>query len=69
MKVIAKEGLVATAEMEGVSREVSLRILDDVHIGDYILVHAGFAIEKVDEKEAHETLKLMQELSRLEETL
>jgi hydrogenase expression/formation protein HypC len=62
MKIIKKQGLCATAEVDGVKREINLRLLDDAQIGDYVLVHAGFAIEKVDEHEAEETLKMMKEI-------
>ena len=62
MKIIKKQGLCATAEIDGVQREINLRLLDDAQIGDYVLVHAGFAIEKVDEHEAEETLKIMKEI-------
>jgi hydrogenase expression/formation protein HypC len=53
---------VATATLSGTTRRVYLDILDeDAHVGDYVIVHAGFAIHKIDEKEAHETLDLFRE--------
>ena len=65
MKVQSIAEDMCVAEMGGVSREVSLIMLPDVHIGDYIIVHAGFAIEKLNEDEARRTLELFRELGEL----
>ncbi len=54
-----------TFEYGGVEKDVSLQLLADVEVGDYILVHAGFAIEKIDEAVAEETLELMREMALL----
>jgi hydrogenase expression/formation protein HypC len=62
MEVVRIDGDNATAEIDGVKREASLMLLDqEVAIGDYVIVHAGFAISKLDEEEARETLALMRE--------
>jgi len=53
MQVKTIENEVAMCEIDGVQREASLMMLDDVKIGDYVLIHAGFAIEKIDDDEAH----------------
>ena len=51
------------AEIDGVQREASLMMLDEpVTIGDYVIVHAGFAIARIDPEEAQETLRMMREL-------
>jgi hydrogenase expression/formation protein HypC len=55
-------GAVGTVELSGAVREVGLQLIEGAQAGDYVLVHAGFAIQKVDEKEAEETLKLFDEL-------
>ena len=55
------ENDVALCEIDGVQREASLMMLDDVRIGDYVLIHAGFAIEKIDEEEAALTLQSLRE--------
>lgn len=48
----------------GTKRKISLQLLnDDIEIGDYVLVHVGFAIEKLSEEEALETLKLFEEIA------
>lgn len=61
-KVIEINDNMAKANMNGVFVKASLDLLDDVNIGDYILIHTGIAIEKIDEQEAMETLKLVEEL-------
>ena len=57
-----KKGIV---EIGGVQREVGLQLLKQVKIGDYVIVHAGFAIQILDEKEAKETIALFEEMERL----
>ena len=49
----------AVCEIDGVQREASLMMLDGVQVGDYVLIHAGFAIEKIDEAEAQLTLEAL----------
>jgi hydrogenase expression/formation protein HypC len=61
MQVKTIENEVAMCEIDGVQREASLMMLEDVKIGDYVLIHAGFAIEKIDEDEAQLTLKALRE--------
>ena len=55
------ENQMAICEIDGVQREASLMMIDDVAVGDYVLIHAGFAIEKIDEEEAQLTLKALRE--------
>ena len=62
IKKIEKDS--ALAEADGLQRKVNIQFLKSAKIGDYIIVHAGFAIEKVDEKKAKETLALFNEISR-----
>ena len=49
----------AVCEIDGVQREASLMMLENVQVGDYVLIHAGFAIEKIDEAEAQLTLEAL----------
>lgn len=51
----------ATIDVDGVQREASLLLLEDAGIGDFVIVHAGFAIHKIDEVAAMETLKFLKE--------
>jgi len=57
-----------TIDMEGTQREVCLLLQEDAKVGDYVIVHAGFAIQKIDEQEAVESLKILRQLaSQLDE--
>jgi hydrogenase expression/formation protein HypC len=51
----------ATIDVEGIRREASLLLLEGAQVGDYVIVHAGFAIQKLDEAAAQETLDLLRE--------
>jgi hydrogenase expression/formation protein HypC len=64
MKLIEVRGGQGVAEAGGVRREVGLQLIDNLKTGDYVLVHAGFAIQKVDEDEALKTLELFRELEQ-----
>jgi hydrogenase expression/formation protein HypC len=61
MQVKTIENEMAVCEIDGVQREASLMMIDDVRVGDYVLIHAGFAIEKIDDDEAQLTLKALRE--------
>jgi len=63
-KVIRVNGSTALVTIEDVEYQASLLLLADVNPGDYIMLHAGFAIEKVDAKEAEETLRLLNQLGQ-----
>ena len=60
-----KDGRTATVDIMGISREAALDLLPTAKVGDYILVHAGFGIEIVDEQSAAETLELIAEFPEL----
>lgn len=59
----------ATIDFDGVRKEICLAFLPDIAVGDYAIVHVGFAIAKVDEAEARRTLAMMNELGVLDEEL
>ncbi len=62
MQITSRDGDSIIAEIDGVSREASLMMLgQEVQVGDYVLIHAGFAISRLDEEEALETLSIMRE--------
>ena len=61
-RITEVNGAIGKVELEGMAREVGLQLIEDARVGDYVLVHAGFAIQKVDEREAEETLKLFEEM-------
>ena len=68
-KVTQIENGMATIDVDGVQRTASLMLLDDVNIGDYVIVHAGFAIQKLDEAAAAESLKLLREAAAMMDSL
>ncbi len=55
-KIIEINDSTAKVEVDGVVRDASILLLDDVNLGDYVIVHAGFAISKVDEEAALQTI-------------
>ncbi len=68
MQVVSIDGDEAVAEIDGVRREASLMLLaEPVAVGDYVIVHAGFAISRLDEADAQETLAMMREVFSPEE--
>ncbi len=62
LKVMEVSGEKAIVEIEGVRREVSIMLVPDIKAGEYAIVHAGFAIGKLDEKEALENLQLIRNI-------
>ncbi|WDC83826.1 HypC/HybG/HupF family hydrogenase formation chaperone [Caloramator sp. mosi_1] len=63
LKVVSIEGNTAQAEIEGVKRTIRIDFIKDVNVGDYVIVHAGFAIEKLKEEDAIENLRLIKEVT------
>jgi hydrogenase expression/formation protein HypC len=63
-KVISVDGPVARVTIEDVEYTASLLLLEDVNPGDFVLLHAGFAIEKIDPDEAAETMRLLLEIEK-----
>ena len=57
----------AVVELGGVRREISVMLVDDVSVGEWVIVHAGFAIEKLSEEAAEQTLALFREIAESEE--
>ena len=63
MKILSRDGDTVLAEVDGVQMEASVMLLaEEVNVGDYIILHAGFAIARLDEEYAPETLRLMREI-------
>jgi hydrogenase expression/formation protein HypC len=62
-----RENELALIDIGGARKQVSLMLVDDVAVGDYVLVHAGFAIDKIDEEEAAKTMELLEELARYQQ--
>ncbi len=66
-KITKIENNMATIDVDGVQREASLLLLEDARVGEYVIVHAGFAIQKIDEAAAQETLRFLREAAELVE--
>jgi len=60
-KIIEIKGDTATIDVAGTRKDASLRLMEKAAIGEYVIIHAGFAIEKVDTQRAEETLRLIRE--------
>lgn len=68
MKIVRKDGDTVVAEVDGVQKEANVMLLgEEVGVGDYVIVHAGFAISRLDEEYATETLRLMREVFSAED--
>jgi len=65
-QVLEIQGSEATLDFGGVKRKANISLLEDVKIGDYVIVHVGFAIQKLDEKEAKESLRYWKEILEAE---
>ena len=59
VRVKAIDGSEAEVELGGISRRISIMLTPEVKVGDYVLLHTGYAISVIDEKEAEETLRLL----------
>jgi len=57
-----RDDLLGLVELGGVVREASFMLLPDARVGDYVLLHAGYALQKMDTAEAEETLRLLAEM-------
>ena len=62
-QIVEREDMLATVDVAGVQRQVSMLLLPEAQIGDYVLIHAGFAMQQIDEEEAKLTWSLLQEMA------
>ncbi|MCA1939128.1 MAG: HypC/HybG/HupF family hydrogenase formation chaperone [Dechloromonas sp.] len=60
-----RDGDNAVVDLAGVRKEISLSLVEGVAVGDYVIVHVGFALNKLDPEEAEQTLKLFAEMGQL----
>lgn len=65
-RVISIRDKVGKVDFSGVFREVSLEFLNNISVGDYVIVHTGYAIEKLKEEDAKDLLELFEELKKVE---
>ncbi len=64
---ILNDGAMAKAEVGGIVKEVSLALLDDLKVGDYVIVHVGFALSRLEPDEAEQTLALFAQAGVLDD--
>jgi hydrogenase expression/formation protein HypC len=62
-KIVSIDGSMAEVSAGGTIFKAGLQLIENAMVGDYILLHAGFAIQKISEKEAEETIKLFEEIN------
>jgi hydrogenase expression/formation protein HypC len=63
MKIISRDGDDIVAEVDGVQKEANIMLLgEEIEVGDYVIVHAGFAISRLNEEYAEETIRMMKEI-------
>jgi hydrogenase expression/formation protein HypC len=67
VEIVDVENQLAKVEIGGVRRGVNIGMLDGIQVGDWVLVHVGFAMSKIDEKKAAETLQILQDLGAYQE--
>lgn len=69
VEIVDEENSIAKIEVGGVRRNVNVGMLDkaDASVGNYVLVHVGFAMTKIDEEEAKETLRILEEIGRYQD--
>jgi hydrogenase expression/formation protein HypC len=61
-RIISLEGTRATVDLSGNTIEIDVSLIEDPSVGDWVIVHAGFALERVDEEAARETIALVRAL-------
>ncbi len=68
VEIVDAENRIAKVEVGGVRRNINIGMLEEteVHVGDYVLIHVGFAMSKIDEQEAEETLRLLKEIGEFD---
>lgn len=68
VEIVDEENSIAKVEVGGVKRNINIGMLgkEEARLGDYVLIHVGFAMSKVDEQEAQETLRVLKEIGEFE---
>ncbi|HEY8705905.1 MAG TPA: HypC/HybG/HupF family hydrogenase formation chaperone [Gaiellaceae bacterium] len=67
VELVDTEGGLAKAEISGVRRAVSIALCPEAEVGDWVLVHVGFALDRIDEQQARETLELLEQMGEVYE--
>jgi hydrogenase expression/formation protein HypC len=68
VEIVDEENRIAKVDVGGVRRNINIGMLDadDARVGDYVLIHVGFAMSRINEHEAEETLRVLQEIDQFE---
>ena len=68
VEIVDQDNQIAKVEVGGVKRNINIGMLDkeEARVGDYVLIHVGFAMSKVDEQEAEETLRVLKEIGEFD---
>jgi hydrogenase expression/formation protein HypC len=68
VEIVDEENSIAKVEVGGVKRNINIGMLgkEEAQVGDYVLIHVGFAMSKVDEKEAEDTLRILKEIGEFD---
>ncbi len=68
VEIVDEINQIAKVEVGGVKRNINIGMLDkeEARVGDYVLIHVGFAMSKVDEQQAHETLRILKEIGEFD---
>jgi hydrogenase expression/formation protein HypC len=71
VEIVDEENSIAKVEVGGVRRNVNVGMLDreEAAVGNYVLIHVGFAMTRIDEKEAQETLRVLEEIGQYQDEL
>ena len=69
VEIVDEENSIAKVDVGGVRRNINVGMLDktEARVGDYVLIHVGFAMSKIDEREAEETMRILREIGQYEE--
>jgi hydrogenase expression/formation protein HypC len=64
-RIVEIDNAMAVIDVEGVRRQASLLLVEDAQVGDYVIVHAGFALRKLDPESARESIRLLREAAAM----
>ena len=63
-RIVSINGQFAEAEIGGIKVRIALHLVEDIQVGDYVLIHTGFAIEKISPEEADENISLLRDIEQ-----
>lgn len=69
VEIVDADNHIAKVDVSGVKRNINIGMLDDTQVGDYVLIHVGFAMSKIDQQRAEETLQILHEIGQYETEL